>query len=870
MTFQSILTTLLILFIIRASTIAGCFGTSFESLWRPGLIFNFPPFFKYVLAALGIFATYKFVKALKNCSYKIKNAYFIYFAVLYLFSALFQRKVVEYYSYLYTAKYYNLSLSDFWIFFSEDLFFDVPYIFWNLLLMAFIYFIFHRAKHEEYSIPFWIIPFSFIDLPLNNIQIALGIGSFSVAILGLRQKNNHSAVWYYLLQFIISTYIAYYSSYTIPENSFCLSLGIPILTMFYLPGFILVALCIANSEKNSLKTTWMLPAITNILIMLPLTRMPSNLCFPNTIAFISSFLFTGNIAISVSLVILISYLLIKITPKLGRIAFRLLSGLTIAYYGLDALLYYYSRFRLNYQTLLWTLNMNKVETTFKTCFAYISFESWLLIGLFVIFVLYLYKSSNKIFTKENAFSVTLCSILLSGQLAASLMVISEAYPIILRDPFSEMMKTLPIFAKSKTDLSLAQIKEGFRYCKTPIKEYEPRESVPGNGNNLILITLESVHWRYVDMFGKGIKTWPELSKLKDRIEIFPFFFSCYPESTTADMAVVTGLQAPSHLYIEQKDIMPCSSITDELKKAGYETYMFSIGNVSDGNLISIVKAMPFDHFWGYSSDNPKPGYKVWRWGYEEEDAVKEVLEQLEAKKSDVPYFIWYRGMCPHAPFPPLGEQTENPFKQTNPLKPDLTISYKNNLFYLDKQLARLVEGIDKLDKERNQNTVIALVADHGEMLGEDDNSGLNGHGPYAAAKLTNTVFVIIRSDSNGLKVNTNPGSQIDVIPTLLDCLELQPSVKRVEQGYSLLKKDFPKRPVYLNSIESYAIAEDDYYFSYSDKNSSEAVVRKMNLTEDYKATFDRVASWPADDLEERYKRVKKYFELQSAFLDSFY
>ena len=136
------------------------------------------------------------------------------------------------------------------------------------------------------------------------------------------------------------------------------------------------------------------------------------------------------------------------------------------------------------------------------------------------------------------------------------------------------------------------------------------------------------------------------------------------------MAVVTGLQAPSHLYIEQKDIMPCSSITDELKKAGYETYMFSIGNVSDGNLISIVKAMPFDHFWGYSSDNPKPGYKVWRWGYEEEDAVKEVLEQLEAKKSDVPYFIWYRGMCPHAPFPPLGEQAENPFKQTGPSKKD--------------------------------------------------------------------------------------------------------------------------------------------------------------------------------------------------------
>ena len=260
----------------------------------------------------------------------------------------------------------------------------------------------------------------------------------------------------------------------------------------------------------------------------------------------------------------------------------------------------------------------------------------------------------------------------------------------------------------------------------------------GNGYNCILVTLESVQWRYLNLFcDDANKTWPEMSKYKERMEVFPNFYSCFPESTTGDVSVVSGLQAFTPNNLMNKNILTCPTVADELKKLNYETYLFTSGSIIDGNLIAITKTMNFDNILTYTSSTVKNKEDYWYWGIKEEKNVDNIVEALKKRQNNRPYFIWYRSVYPHAPFTVFEKPDEAVFKTENPLIKNIVYDYKNCLIYLDKQFSKLIENIDKINKETNQKTVLFFVADHGEMLGEKDNSGLFGHGLYAQSKLTN-------------------------------------------------------------------------------------------------------------------------------------
>ena len=163
-----------------------------------------------------------------------------------------------------------------------------------------------------------------------------------------------------------------------------------------------------------------------------------------------------------------------------------------------------------------------------------------------------------------------------------------------------------------------------------------------------------------------------------------------------------------------------------------------------------------------------------------------------------------------------------------------------------------------------------MVGDHGEMLGEKDNGGLTSHGLYTTPLLQNVTCIFIKPENKGLEINPNIGSQIDILPTILDYLKLKPSVERCEQGTSLYSTDLASRPIYLSSVESYVVIEDGYFFEFHDKNSPNFKITKLSYSkEDYMPRYEYIPNWANhNEIFEKYQRVKKFYKLQEEFMNN--
>lgn len=133
---------------------------------------------------------------------------------------------------------------------------------------------------------------------------------------------------------------------------------------------------------------------------------------------------------------------------------------------------------------------------------------------------------------------------------------------------------------------------------------------------------------------------------------------------------------------------------------------------------------------------------------------------------------------------------------------DYTPLYLNELLYMDANIASILDELKStglLDK-----TVVVITADHGEMLGQD--GGPTGHGWKLTPQLANVPLIIMDPGRTGYRINNHIGSQVDLLPTVLDVLGLPLPAGELYQGQSLqTTEQNPGRTIYLNSYADYAV-----------------------------------------------------------------
>jgi tetratricopeptide (TPR) repeat protein len=152
-----------------------------------------------------------------------------------------------------------------------------------------------------------------------------------------------------------------------------------------------------------------------------------------------------------------------------------------------------------------------------------------------------------------------------------------------------------------------------------------------------------------------------------------------------------------------------------------------------------------------------------------EDVVEPFFDWLEGRP-DEPFLSWLHFYDPHTPYDPP-EPYRSRFSES---------LYDGEIAYMDFQIGRV---LDRLKEESLlDQTLILVVGDHGESLGEHEESG-HGFFIYDATVLVPLIVRFPLSRYGGKRL-ARTVETVDIVPTLLEALNIP--VPGDVQGRSLL------------------------------------------------------------------------------------
>jgi len=322
---------------------------------------------------------------------------------------------------------------------------------------------------------------------------------------------------------------------------------------------------------------------------------------------------------------------------------------------------------------------------------------------------------------------------------------------------------------------------GLGGCKSS-KEEQPLAAPRLRRLNVVLVTLDTLRADRLGCYGyKKIET-PNLDRFAAEGALFENATAQTPLTPPSHASMFTG-QYPNVHKIRNTGgfVLQSSSTTmaEILQEQGWDTAAFIGASV-------LKKLFGFNQgFAVYDDQMPKPDDRMTR-EYPERSAAQVVDRALAwlDTQSGKPFFLWVHVFDPHAPYEPPA-----PFRQKYAGRP-----YDGEVAYMDRELGRLFAGIDR--KSPPDQTLIAVLSDHGESLGEH---GEHTHGVFLYESTIRIAFLL---KGPGVPVGlrlTEQARTIDLLPTVLNLLGGRAS--REVQGSSLVPA-FAGKPV--STEHSYA------------------------------------------------------------------
>ncbi len=322
--------------------------------------------------------------------------------------------------------------------------------------------------------------------------------------------------------------------------------------------------------------------------------------------------------------------------------------------------------------------------------------------------------------------------------------------------------------------------------------------------NVVLVFMESTYNKHLSLFGASEDTEPLLSKYRDRMELYPNFFSSFASSIHARFATFTSLYPVRDYNAFTLERVPVKSIFEVLHENGYSCSLFYSSYLDYTGFRNFLEGRGFDAI--YDAETMPGERKTERvaWGLREEETLGAIQTQIKAYASNKQhFFLTYVPAAPHYPY----EKVPDSFHKFKPRDMgDYSPLYYNELLYMDWVLASIVGQLEEsglLDK-----TLVIITNDHGEMLGE--HGGPIGHGFMLSPELVNTPLIIMDPRKRGYRINQTIGSQIDLLPTTLEILGIPLPSDQLYQGHSLASiGQHENRVIYLNSMQQFAVIQDN-------------------------------------------------------------
>lgn len=285
--------------------------------------------------------------------------------------------------------------------------------------------------------------------------------------------------------------------------------------------------------------------------------------------------------------------------------------------------------------------------------------------------------------------------------------------------------------------------------------------------NVVVVTLDTLRADRLGCYGFGGIRTPNLDGLAAEGVLFEQATATVPLTFPSHASMFTGLVPPRHgvrdnggFFLEESK----TTLAERLKAAGWATGAF-------------VGAWVLDSRWGlsqgfehYSDRFDLSKFRVVSLGTVQKpgDEVADLaitwLESVKRRK----FFAWVHLYDPHTPYAP-----PEPYLSAYPGQP-----YLGEVAYTDAVVGRLVSWLR--DQGLLERTIVVVTADHGESLGDHDEST---HA-YFIYDATTRVPLIVRTPWGDRGRVAAQVSGVDLFPTVLDLVGLPPEPR--VQGRSLV------------------------------------------------------------------------------------
>ena len=313
-----------------------------------------------------------------------------------------------------------------------------------------------------------------------------------------------------------------------------------------------------------------------------------------------------------------------------------------------------------------------------------------------------------------------------------------------------------------------------------------------NDLSVLLITLDTTRADRIGAYGFADIETPHLDRLAAEGVLFEQAQAVAPLTLPAHSSIFTGEYPPAHgvrdnggFYLGDEHVVLAEILRDEGLRTG-----------------GFVGAFVLDAKWGIAQ-----GFDHYFDDFDLGDTVRMALNEIERPAGEVTdaalawldeapdarFFSWVHFYDPHSPYEP-----PEPFAERYRNRP-----YVGEIAYVDSEVGRLLAWLD--ENGRARDTVVIVMGDHGESLGEH---GESGHGFFIYEGATRVPF-IVRAPYDTMRGHrvAEVVRAVDVSPTVFDLLAVEAGQEDRDasfQGASIVRlltgSTGPRLPAYAEAV----------------------------------------------------------------------
>jgi arylsulfatase A-like enzyme len=296
------------------------------------------------------------------------------------------------------------------------------------------------------------------------------------------------------------------------------------------------------------------------------------------------------------------------------------------------------------------------------------------------------------------------------------------------------------------------------------------ENITADSPNVIFILLESLNAERIGIYGNTQNITPNMDKLGRESIVFT---NTYTMATHSDYAQ-TGLLSSRYVFSSEYHNVPSGDsprkfVWDIFKENDYITGYYSSQDDRWQGMDLYLNYENLDNF-SYSKTDGETdyGFRLEEKDYDHKTADLALRWLNETIQKPKPFFLYLNFQATHAPreypdeysyFKPddsgFFDSTENVTEN----------QYKNAIRYIDIQIGRILDYLEKENK--SENTLIVLTSDHGED--HEERHGISAHGKsiYNEELIVPAIMKIPGVEPMIIEEKI---SHIDLVPTLITIL----------------------------------------------------------------------------------------------------